>query len=140
MGTFQQVSAGSLSLFAFDSSCADKEPRPLGSRSDADLEIKKTDFVSIVRRTSSSQDLVKKTITSGTVQRKTMEDGGPLKNMMTAPIVGSGGEILGAIQIVNKKSLGDSQLKGFDRNDAKVLSVLCAHIASFIDIMSNYAD
>ena len=81
MGTFQQVSAGSLT---FDSSCADKRASAPRRSMVADLEIKKTDFVSIVRRTSSSQDLVKKTITSGTVQRKTVEDGGPLKNMMTA--------------------------------------------------------
>ena len=51
------------------------------------------------------------------------------------PIVGSSGDILGAIQIVNKKTEAKG---GFNKQDAKVLSVLCAHIASFVDIMQEY--
>ncbi len=38
----------------------------------SDQEIKKTDFVSVVRRTDSSQNIVKKTIQSKTVQVSTL--------------------------------------------------------------------
>ena len=73
----------------------------------SDLEIKKTDFVSVIKKTASSQDLVKKTITTGSVQQVVLGDeGGLIKNMMTVPIVGGDGNILGAIQIVNKKGPG----------------------------------
>ena len=101
-----------------------------------DQEIKKTDFVSDVRRTDSSQSLVKKTIQSKTVQHVDNLNEGRLRNMMTAPILASDGSILGAIQMLNKKESAGG--KGFDRNDAKVLSVLCAHIASFVEIMQSY--
>ena len=98
----------------------------------SDLEIKKTDFVSVIKKTASSQDLVKKTITTGSVQQVVLGDeGGLIKNMMTVPIVGGDGNILGAIQIVNKKGPG----QGFNKQDAMVLSVLCSHIATFFDIM-----
>ena len=68
-----------------------------------DQEIKKTDFVSDVRRTDSSQSLVKKTIQSKTVQHVDNLNEGRLRNMMTAPILASDGSILGAIQMLNKK-------------------------------------
>ncbi|UPQ97126.1 DUF2453 domain-containing transmembrane protein [Chloropicon primus] len=102
-----------------------------------DLEVKKTDFVSAIKRTGSSRDLVNKTITTGSVQHAALDGGGPIKNMMTVPIVGSDGEILGAIQIVNRKDSGGGE-KGFTGQDAKVLKVLCAHISSFLEIMQDY--
>mmetsp|Transcript_13909 Transcript_13909/g.35912 ORF Transcript_13909/g.35912 Transcript_13909/m.35912 type:complete len:131 (-) Transcript_13909:309-701(-) len=92
----------------------------------SDQEIKKTDFVSVVRRTDSSQNIVKKTIQSKTVQHISLKGEGVIKNMMTAPILGGDGRILGAIQIVNKR---ESAGGGFDRHDADILNVLCAHIA-----------
>ena len=67
-----------------------------------DQEIKKTDFVSAVRRTDSSTNIVMKTIQTGKVQKVSLKNEGPLKNMMTAPIIGNNNQILGAIQIVNK--------------------------------------
>ena len=79
-----------------------------------------------------------KTIQTGKVQKVSLKNEGPLKNMMTAPIIGNNNQILGAIQIVNKKPSGDGQDLGFNKHDAKVLSVLCAHIASFIEIVQAY--
>merc|ERR1711977_745165 len=102
----------------------------------SDQEIKKTDFVSAVRRTDSSTNIVMKTIQTGKVQKVYgLKNEGPLKNMMTAPIIGGDNQILGAIQIVNKKQSGDGKDVGFNKHDADVLSVLCAHIASFIEIV-----
>ncbi len=57
--------------------------------------------------------------------------------MMTAPILGGDGKILGAIQIVNKR---ESASGGFDTHDADILNVLCAHIASFVEILNSYQD
>jgi len=103
----------------------------------SDQEIKKTDFVSVVRRTDSSQNIVKKTIQSKTVQHISLKGEGVIKNMMTAPILGGDGRILGAIQIVNKR---ESAGGGFDRHDADILNVLCAHIASFVEILESYSE
>ena len=102
-----------------------------------DQDIKKTDFVSAVRRMQSSTNIVMKTIKSGEVQEMSLNEG-RIRNMMTAPITGADGQILGAIQIVNKKQSEDGKEVGFNKQDAAILSVLCAHIASFIEVVQNY--
>jgi len=104
-----------------------------------DIEIKKTDYVSMVKKLDSSKDIVERTIRTGKLQRHDVKDKGPVKSMMASPII-SGEKCLGVIQMINKRDAEDGSITPFNKTDAAVLRVLCAHIASFLEIVETYHD
>jgi len=53
------------------------------------------------------------------------------KSMLSSPIVGFGGEVLGVIQLINK--LEESSV--FDEEDEEVLSYVMSHLSAFLEIM-----
>ncbi len=104
-----------------------------------DADVKKTDYITAIKRLESSRQIVRETIATccSQGQGKTFTNG-PVKSMLTAPILDGQGECLGVIQMVNKKSRESGVACDFNASDANVLSVLCAHIASFLEIVNSY--
>ena len=53
------------------------------------------------------------------------------KSMLSAPIVGFGGEVMGVIQLINK--LDERAI--FDEEDEEVLNYVMSHLSAFLEIM-----
>eukprot|EP00123_Amoebidium_parasiticum_P020377 comp4872_c1_seq1/m.985 comp4872_c1_seq1/g.985 ORF comp4872_c1_seq1/g.985 comp4872_c1_seq1/m.985 type:complete len:199 (-) comp4872_c1_seq1:8-604(-) len=64
----------------------------------------------------------------GTVDKAT---GFRTRAMLSAPVIGDDGEVIGVVQMINKKG-ADGQTQSFSDDDVKLVKMLCSHVALFV--------
>jgi putative methionine-R-sulfoxide reductase with GAF domain len=64
-----------------------------------------------------------------------LETGYRTINLLVVPVRGHKGEIIGAIQMINKRNPDDGSICPFTPTDEKIVSVLASHVSAFVRVV-----